>query len=186
MHSSPARLAITMSGESSTASSTTPSTAHRPPLQEHSSSTPSLNLTHHKSPHSWFNPTHLYLSPTHGDTPTEWSSRKARKGRYSRKRRHIHDHSACNANDAEQGHAHKSESVYLRIQDVESEIKPHLVMDVSFWVAFAFTFGSAVWVVNGEHSRVTTLTIRLPRLVPLFLPLFGLSNHHLQIGRAHV
>lgn len=33
---------------------------------------------------------------------------------------------------------------------MESELKPGLKADISFWVAFAFTFGSMFWVVNGE------------------------------------
>lgn len=37
----------------------------------------------------------------------------------------------------------------LRVKAIEADIKPHLELDISFWVAVAFTFGSAIWVVNG-------------------------------------
>lgn len=40
--------------------------------------------------------------------------------------------------------------VEARLQHVGAELKPGLKADISFWVAFSFTLGSMVWVVNGE------------------------------------
>ena len=37
---------------------------------------------------------------------------------------------------------------------MESELKPGLRADISFWVAVAFTLGSAVWVVNGRLYQI--------------------------------
>jgi hypothetical protein len=44
----------------------------------------------------------------------------------------------------------RAETMYLRLQNVHDELKPHITVDVSFWVAVTFTFGSAAWVINGE------------------------------------
>ncbi|KXS11383.1 hypothetical protein M427DRAFT_47239 [Gonapodya prolifera JEL478] len=35
-----------------------------------------------------------------------------------------------------------------RLRRLEAEFKPHLEADISFWVAFIFTLGSVVWVMN--------------------------------------
>jgi len=38
--------------------------------------------------------------------------------------------------------------VVLRVQ-TELTIRPHLILDVTFPLAITFTFGSAIWVING-------------------------------------
>lgn len=42
--------------------------------------------------------------------------------------------------------------VNLRVQTQTNGIKPHLVLDVTFWLAVTFTFGSAIWVINGKST----------------------------------
>lgn len=121
---------------------------------------------------------------TDGDLAREksivWSSRKARKGRYAPRPHHIHDPhaahrlaactipsstSSSSPHISPAGNAKLSSSdtksllgtAIIRLQTVESEFKPHLDADVSFWIAVFFTFGSVVWVVNGPSlSQVLT------------------------------
>ncbi|KAK4683500.1 hypothetical protein P7C73_g6752, partial [Tremellales sp. Uapishka_1] len=104
---------------------------------------PSLTVDSHRTPHPFFVPTHLRLKPdATSDQTVEWQSRRARKGRYTSKLHHVGSGEGQNGKD-------DSHSIYLRIQNVEDELKPHLVVDVSFWIAILFTLGSVVWVVNG-------------------------------------
>jgi len=67
----------------------------------------------------------------------EYQSRRARKGRYKPQPHHVY-------------HEGKTKPVFLRVPKPEIALTPHLIVDVSFWVAATFTFGSAVWVVYGE------------------------------------
>jgi hypothetical protein len=117
--------------------------------------TNSVTIQSHRTPSSWFNPTHLGLrSSSSSSSAGEWQSRRHRKARYSPKPHHVHPASRPTSKGAEE--AEKAEhalerTVYLRVQRVEDELKPHLILDVSFWIAFIFTFGSVVWVVNGVY-----------------------------------
>lgn len=124
------------------------------------STQPSLVVSSHRTPHPFFKPTHLEFNDRHsGEAAGTWTSRRARKGRYATKKAHVHyaaapDKSASGAGAAEQGRSQsemqRMESMaYARVQSTESRLKPGLKADISFWVAVAFTFGSAVWVVNG-------------------------------------
>lgn len=142
------------------------SSSPAPPPPPHKSH-PSLTLHAHRSPHKWFTPTHLYFEggavPTGGKGKGKakgkgatWQSRRARRARYAAKPHSIHDA----PDDAARGPSgpgigrEVGRTVYLRMQSLEEELKPHLMVDISFWVAVAFTFGSAVWVVNGEPRSI--------------------------------
>ncbi|RSH84033.1 hypothetical protein EHS25_005278 [Saitozyma podzolica] len=134
------------------------STSSSPPPKTH----PSLTLHAHRSPHKWFTPTHLYFeggavaAAAKGKGAT-WQSRRARRARYAAKPHSIHDapdearrSGGRGLGGPGPGEGHKAgRTVYLRVQSLEQELRPHLMVDISFWVAVAFTFGSAVWVVNG-------------------------------------
>ncbi|KAL7420717.1 hypothetical protein Q5752_004668 [Cryptotrichosporon argae] len=89
----------------------------------------------HRQLHPRLSPTHLVFGAGPGPHD-EWQSRRARKGRYAPRARRIQD-------------GGKEETVFLRVKEAEHHLKPHLTLDISWWVAVAFTFGSAVWVVNG-------------------------------------
>ncbi|KAJ9093530.1 hypothetical protein QFC21_006364 [Naganishia friedmannii] len=98
-----------------------------------------------------------------------WSSRKARKGRYAPKEHQIHNphqhqqrstsssSSSSPSSTTSNGNAELADSdtksllgtAVIRLKSVESEFKPHLDADISFWIAVAFTVGSVVWVFNG-------------------------------------
>ncbi|WWC90228.1 uncharacterized protein L201_005161 [Kwoniella dendrophila CBS 6074] len=124
-----------------------------------------LLLNKHRTPHSFFTPTHLtFIDPQTGDRKASWSSRRARKGRYSPKTHKIHYAGPSSPSTTEQGvngpsksektkvdgEIQKIESVTIgRIKKEETKFKPHLNADITFWLAIAFTFGSMVWVVNG-------------------------------------
>ncbi|KAK8844803.1 hypothetical protein IAR55_006653 [Kwoniella newhampshirensis] len=136
-------------------------------------SRPSVILSSHRTPHPFFTPTHLSFNDAHTGTKAgSWSSRRARKGRYAPKSHHVHylgsrtaSTSSSVAEDGlagagksgtgvegkrKRGQVHKMEQVaYSRMKKEETELKPHLIMDVSFWIAVAFFLGSAVWVING-------------------------------------
>lgn len=44
-----------------------------------------------------------------------------------------------------------------RMRKVEdARLRPHLEMDVSFWVAVSFTLGSAIWVINGMFLQLVS------------------------------
>ena len=102
---------------------------------------PSMFVNSHRTPNRFFTPTHLHFSDQTTQQPaSEWQSRRARKGRYAPK----------SANVDWSGASREARLVEGRVRRVESELKPGLRADISFWVAVAFTFGSAVWVVNGE------------------------------------
>lgn len=96
-----------------------------------------LRLEKHHGPHKFFKPTHLHFIDDDGNK-VEWQSRKARKGRYPPR-----EHLLLHPNG-------ETESVRMRMAKMEESLKPHLKSDVSFWVAFSFLLGSAIWVINGE------------------------------------
>lgn len=101
----------------------------------------------HRKLNKWFTPTHLDLAfEDDPDRRTSWTSRRARKGRYQPKS-HLVRISSKSTGDPEAASA--EHEVMLRVKAIEADIKPNLVLDISFWVAVAFTFGSAIWVVNG-------------------------------------
>ena len=101
---------------------------------------PSVSVGSHRSPSKAFTPTHITFHDTHSQVPTAtWQSRRARKGRYSPKTAHVHLSPGSGGQD-----------ISGRVRHLESELKPGLRADISFWVAVAFTFGSMVWVVNGR------------------------------------
>ena len=106
------------------------------------STIPSVAIHSHRSPNSFFTPTHMDFRDVATAAPqATWQSRRARKGRYAPKVARVHTHPD-----------HEPKEVEARVKHVESEFKPGLRADISFWVAIAFTFGSAVWVVNGQSS----------------------------------
>ncbi|EIW73039.1 hypothetical protein TREMEDRAFT_22078, partial [Tremella mesenterica DSM 1558] len=104
----------------------------------------SFYLTSHRAPHKSLNPTHLRLTHVDNNHEVEYQSRRARKGRYTPKPRHVHSSS-----DTEFKSMGRGKTVYMRVQEKEGRLKAHLTLDISFWIAVLFTFGSAVWVVNG-------------------------------------
>ncbi|OCF34900.1 hypothetical protein I317_05149 [Kwoniella heveanensis CBS 569] len=143
-------------------------------------SRPTIVLQKHRSPHPFFTPTHLTFADAHAHATAahdkveddgsgkrwSWSSRRARKGRYSPKVSKVHYigpssslTQAGGASDAEKGdgsgkkkeaEVEKMERIaYGRMKAEETKFKPHLKADVTFWLAVTFTLGSAVWVVNG-------------------------------------
>ncbi|ORY23280.1 hypothetical protein BCR39DRAFT_566903 [Naematelia encephala] len=130
---------------------------------------PTLTVQSHRTPFSFFTPTHLSFAPrshSHSQSPSStssssstkdtsqnvtWQSRKARKGRYLPKTTHVH--SAAHAQGAGAGGEEKAQGgkreVAARLKHPGSRLKPGFTVDISFWVAVSFTFGSMVWVVNG-------------------------------------
>ncbi|WVQ94132.1 hypothetical protein IAU59_001210 [Kwoniella sp. CBS 9459] len=135
-------------------------------------SKPTIVLQKHRSPHPFFTPTHLTFADPHTATSDtsdghrtgvqkrwSWSSRRARKGRYSPKVSKVHyigpSSTVPQAGplDVEKGKGKEVEKMervaYGRLKAEETKFKPHLKADISFWLAVAFTLGSAVWVVNG-------------------------------------
>ncbi len=118
-----------------------------------SPSIPPVTINSHRSPHSFFTPTHIDFHDLHTRlTTATWQSRRARKGRYAPKSAHVHLSSGNEGQD-----------VSGRVRHLESELKPGLRADISFWVAMAFTFGSMVWVVNGTWLQSTFAGLRLLR-----------------------
>lgn len=99
----------------------------------------SLFLEHPHLVGRCFHPTHLHLTDADGNN-IEWQSRRARKHRYSSKTHHI------STGKEDGGPVHEVE---IRLQKVGEELKPHLLADVSFWLALSFTLGSVIWVING-------------------------------------
>lgn len=101
-----------------------------------------LAVHYYRTPNPWFTPTHLYFAPHTLADPANhtvsWQSRRARKGRYTSK-----------LSDVQNGD-YGSIQMQARTSRVGSQLRPRLFSDVSFWIAFVFTFGSAIWVVNGE------------------------------------
>ncbi|ORX35146.1 hypothetical protein BD324DRAFT_634045 [Kockovaella imperatae] len=122
-----------------------------------SGSSPQLTVHSHTSPTSFFTPTNIRFSDLSSDpserTPTsEWNSRKARKGRYASRPatvRYITTKDGARGSRLEGYGTMIAQELNGRIKHEESKLKPNLKMDISWWVAVAFTFGSAVWVVNG-------------------------------------
>ena len=111
----------------------------------------------HRALHPAITPTRLTLDSSIDDEQVStgvWRSRRSRKRRYSPVTHLIANEHSINLPSAEeQGNRGallgKKSLVALRIQ-TERKIKPHLILDVTFWLAVTFTFGSAIWVVNGE------------------------------------
>ena len=100
---------------------------------------PPLAIHSHRTPNRFFTPTHMEFHDVSTRIPTaHWQSRRARKGRYEPKVARVH------TSIESDGH-----EISGRVRHLESELKPGLRADISFWVAVAFTLGSAVWVVNG-------------------------------------
>ena len=111
---------------------------------------PSLHVRDHRTPHRLLKPTHMTLvDPAAPDHETEWSSRRARKGRYAPKAKHL-PHAQIQG--AEDKALERERTVYMRVKDTRSEFKPNLRADITFWLAVSFVFGSIAWVINGEFS----------------------------------
>jgi hypothetical protein len=128
---------------------------------------PQVAVHTHRSIGGFFNPTHLEfsdLSKTPSSNPVVWwNSRQARKGRVAPKQVGVywlHRHSSvigagteAGSGDraGEKGHAQLHSKVLEgRVRHRDSHTKPGWRSDISFWLAVTFTFGSALWVVNGE------------------------------------
>lgn len=122
----------------------------------------------HRCLHAIFTPTHITLGLTHDSANDkangEWQSRRSRKARYAavphilasadQSHRSKGSHSANEApSDME------NMLVNLRVQTLTT-MKPHLILDVTFWLAVTFTLGSAIWVVNGERLVATARSIK--------------------------
>lgn len=131
---------------------------------------PSVHVHSFSSPHRFFRPTHVSFHPHDHDgscedhearktggvarrTTIRYDSRSARKGRYAARPHHLHGKPGLKSN--ERGGLPPSGGALTlegRLHTVESEFKPHLDADISFWVAVIFTLGSVVWVINGERT----------------------------------
>ncbi|WWC67354.1 uncharacterized protein I206_101262 [Kwoniella pini CBS 10737] len=108
-----------------------------------------LILKKHRTPHSFFTPTHLsFIDPHTGNSNASWNSRRARKGRYSTKVHNIH-YTKSSLNDLENEEPSIQSNTFSRIKKEESKLQFNLKLDITFWLAIAFTLGSMVWVVNG-------------------------------------
>lgn len=83
----------------------------------------------------------------------EYESRRARKGRYALKTHHI-----LHRPDAPHKPSTEPVSVNLRVRrnTTRSGFKPHLKLDITFWLAVTFLLGSSVWVVSGELAMSKT------------------------------
>ncbi|WVQ87588.1 hypothetical protein IAS59_001314 [Cryptococcus gattii] len=130
-------------------------------------SQPSYILHSHRSPHPFFTPTNLsFIDPQTGAEAGSWSSRRARKGRYAPKQANIH-YVRHGTPEEEKGQVEDEKGkekkatvermehmAVARMRKVEdARLRPHLEMDVSFWVAVSFTLGSAIWVINEALDR---------------------------------
>jgi hypothetical protein len=105
---------------------------------------PHYAVVSHRTPLKWLTPTHLELASYARQGPgATWQSRKARKGRYSQKDSHLYN---LHPHEAD---SHRKLALTARIADEKSKFKPGWYVDISWWLAFTFTLGSAVWVVNG-------------------------------------
>jgi hypothetical protein len=104
--------------------------------------TPSFTVASHRTPFTWLTPTHLAFASTSApDQSVTWQSRRARKGRYAPKATHVYHHET------------QKLALTARVWEKGTRMKPGFYLDISWWLAFTFTFGSAVWVVNGESRR---------------------------------
>lgn len=85
----------------------------------------------------------------------QYDSRRARKGRHALKTHHIQHHPEGSDKPLT---APTDVTVRVRVDSVRSEFKPHLNLDITFWLAVTFVLGSSVWVVNGESNGGRPLT----------------------------
>jgi hypothetical protein len=83
-----------------------------------------------------------------GEGQLNYNSRKARKARHALKTHHIQHHP-----DGSDKPSTSPANVTVRVKTVQSELKPHLKLDITFWLAVTFVLGSCVWVVNGKSDR---------------------------------
>lgn len=129
-----------------------------------------VSVKSHRCLHSWFTPTHLELGSANVSEVKEpianvsWQSRRSRKARYAPvphviSARHTPGPGGFLPDGHTSGALKEMEKpiVHLRVQTQE-HIKPHLVLDLTFWLAVTFTFGSAIWVINGELTQIVTRT----------------------------
>ena len=117
----------------------------------------------HRCLHNSFTPTHLTLGSTSDSKELRhavWQSRRSRKARYSPVPHIIANDPSpeeLSTNQQEelstnqQVRSPRSIAVTLRIQ-TQKTIRPHLILDVTFWLAVTFTFGSVIWVINGASA----------------------------------
>lgn len=87
--------------------------------------------------------------PGNGEGQLKYNSRKARKARHALKTHHIQHHP-----EGSEKPSTVPANVAVRVDSVRSEFKPHLKLDITFWLAVTFVLGSSVWVVNGKSDRV--------------------------------
>lgn len=155
---------------------------------------PSLRVDSHRTPNSWLTPTHISFIP-HTSTSTSpsssssfsgrptqdgliWQSRRQRKGRYAPKDAHLHypPHTS-RPGDSAIGHPgtdHQHVLLSARLSHKRTRLKPGWYFDISWWLAFAFTLGSAIWVVNGM-----SLSIAFPGARNrVWTPTHGDHGHH--------
>jgi hypothetical protein len=127
-------------------------------------------LRSHRCLHSLFMPTHLTLGSISDNGESRhatWRSRRSRKARYSPVPHIITSGTPSDPFlNGRKVHLPAPElngmAVTLRVQ-TQKKTKPHLILDVTFWLAVTFTFGSAIWVVNGEsvyEKRLRTKQIQ--------------------------
>ncbi|KAH9918086.1 uncharacterized protein B0H18DRAFT_823524, partial [Fomitopsis serialis] len=84
--------------------------------------------------------------------PLHWSSRNSRKNRIAPRQVHVVHHASATPESTETGMGKDlSEAIVVeqRLHHPQTRLKAHLSWDVSFWVAFVFTLGSILWVING-------------------------------------
>lgn len=118
----------------------------------------------HRCLHPFFTPTHLVLDPKSDGRSDErsavWQSRRSRKARYAP----IHHMVSSQNGSGSMSRSHNADETATELEKImvdfrvqtRTMVKPHLILDVTFWLAVTFTLGSAIWVVNGRlrmHSR---------------------------------
>ncbi|KAI0268864.1 hypothetical protein BC834DRAFT_867615 [Gloeopeniophorella convolvens] len=127
---------------------------HDAPLGRHL--TRSSTIT---QPLPFVHPTRVEFYPEDGAGPAVWSSRASRKSRRSSVAiEFVHEHAGAGEGSAASGEFSRHARVMPKLQRPGNHLQPHILPDISFWVAIWFTFGSIAWVINGFL---------------LFLPLLG-------------
>lgn len=150
-------------------------------IQPHSS----YILRSHRSPHSFFTPTNLSFADSQtGAKAGDWSSRRARKGRYAPKQANIHyvrhGKPEEEKGQVEDGKSKEKKETVERMEQMavarirktgDIRLGPIFKMDVSFWVAVTFTLGSVVWVINGMSLQLVSSEKLTPRRIPRVVPI---------------
>ncbi|KZT06667.1 uncharacterized protein LAESUDRAFT_725756 [Laetiporus sulphureus 93-53] len=109
-------------------------------------------FTHPRSihrPFPLFHPTRatfVVLTDGTSKLKSRWNSRASRKNRFALRPVQVAHFPDEAARDREKA---KFAVVEQRLYHSHARLKLHLSWDVSFWVAFVFVVGSALWVING-------------------------------------